>query len=99
MVAAQIIDQVKRNVPECGGQFSEVVIIPKQQIRRLTPMTLLEVEYRTRDVGRLLKPVLMSLSDPNLTDAEFQAELDHFVGACRKLRQQQKSKRIQPEEK
>jgi len=55
LLAVQILDQVKKNVPGCGGMFSEVAILPKQgMISRISPATLL-VEYRARDFGRLFE--------------------------------------------
>lgn len=99
-VAAQIIDQVKKNVPGCGGQFSEVVILPKRgALRRLRPLQLLQVEYRTRDVGSVLKPLLLSLSNPTLTDSEFEEELRTFVSECKRLRREHKRSQRRIEKK
>lgn len=92
-VATQIIDQVKKNVPECGGMFSEVVILPKHGlVRRLTPSRMLQIEYASRDVSEAIRPLLLSLSDPTLTDSEFEVEMERFNIECRKRRDEQKQR-------
>ena len=93
MLATQILDQVKKNVPECGGMFSDVVILPKQgPVRRLSPSRILKIEHLTADLVAVLRPSLLALSNPSITDAEFDVELDNLNVQCRKMREQQKRK-------
>jgi 20S proteasome alpha/beta subunit len=94
-LATQILDQVKKNVPECGGMFSEVVLLPKQgPIRRLSPSRMLKIEYCTADLIAALKPSLLTLADPSITDAEFDAEMDSLNAECRKMRERQKKRML-----
>jgi hypothetical protein len=89
LLAVQILDQVKRNVPGCGGQFSEILILPKQgPVSRISPANLLDIEYRTRDFGRLLKPLLITVANPGIPDSDFESSLAEFEEQCRKLREE-----------
>jgi 20S proteasome alpha/beta subunit len=89
LLAVQILDQVKKNVPGCGGQFSEILILPKQgPVSRISPGKLLDIEYRTHDLGRILKPLLMSFANPTIADSEFESSLSEFEEQCRRLREE-----------
>ncbi len=93
LLAVQILDQVKSNVPGCGGRFSEVVIVTKAgQILRIPPSSLLDIEYRARDFVRLLKPLLMSFSNPTLPESEFETKLSEFGEQCRRVREESKER-------
>ncbi len=89
LLAVQILDQVKNNVPGCGGLFSEVVILPKYgPISKINPSKLLDIEYRARDFNILLKPLLMSFSNPTISDSEFETKLAEFNEQCRRVREE-----------
>jgi 20S proteasome alpha/beta subunit len=93
LLAVQILDQVKSNVPGCGGLFSEVVILPKQgAVSRIVPSKLIDIEYRARDFNILLKPLLMSFSNPTIPDNEFEAKLAEFNEQCRRVREEAKER-------
>jgi 20S proteasome alpha/beta subunit len=88
-LAVQILEQVKANVPGCGGMFSEVVMLPKHgPVSRISPSNMLDIEDRGRGFMRLIKPLLLSFSDANTAEDEFEGELAVFTEECRKARQE-----------
>src|SRR5262249_8140705 len=93
VLATQILDQVKKNVPECAGMFNQIVILPKTgPIRRLSPSNILSIEYATRDVIAATKPSLLAMSDPTLSDTQFSVELDNLIIQCKNMRAEQKER-------
>lgn len=93
LLAIQILNQVKSNVPGCGGLFSEVVIMPKQgTTSRIAPSKLLDIEYRSQDFTRLLKPLLISFANPDLPDSEFEHSLSAFGEQCLRVRDESRER-------
>lgn len=89
LLAVQILDQVKANVPNCGGQFSEVAVLPKDgQVIRVNPSSLLDIQFRSREFAVLLKPLLMSVSNPTISDADFEERIAEIAKECRRIREE-----------
>ena len=92
-LAIQILDQVKANVPECGGRFSDVAVLPKDgPIIRINPSALLDIEYRSQEFALLLKPLLMSVTNPILSDKDFEIRVAELTEQCRRIREDSKER-------
>jgi hypothetical protein len=92
-LAVQILDQVKANVPECGGRFSDVAVLPKDgPIIRINPSALLDIEYRAQEFALLLKPLLMSVTNPTFSDKDFEARVAELTEQCRQIREDSKER-------
>jgi 20S proteasome alpha/beta subunit len=93
LLAVQILDQVKTNVPGCGGQFSEVAVLPSEgKVIKINPSSLLDLEYRAKAFALLLKPLLMSVSNPTLSDKDFEERIAELTDECRNIREESKER-------
>lgn len=93
LLAVQILDQVKTNVPSCGGQFSEVAVLPSEgKVIKINPSRLLDLEYRAKEFALLLKPLLMAVSNPTLSDEDFEKRIAELTDECRYIREESKQR-------
>jgi 20S proteasome alpha/beta subunit len=89
LLAVQILDQVKTNVPGCGGQFSEVAVLPTEgKVIKINPVGLLDLEYRAKAFALLLKPLLMAVSNPTLSDKDFEERIAELADESRQIRKE-----------
>jgi hypothetical protein len=87
LLAVQILEQVKANVPECGGLFSDVAVLPKDgPIIRVNPSALLDIGYRAQEFALLLKPLLMLVTNPTLSGEDFEGRMLELTEECRHIR-------------
>jgi hypothetical protein len=87
LLAVQILEQVKANVPECGGLFSDVAVLPKDgPLIRINPSALLDIGNRSREFALLLKPLLMSVTNPTLSEEDFEERILELTQKCRHIR-------------